>query len=101
MRSFIETVDERRARQAAIKRAAGKSASACLPATAADHPLPDPYPRQVHVKADRRIKTILVPNTSHAFSLLMSASFARQGAQAVSLDIGRERAIELGETIRP
>ena len=96
VRSFIETVDERRARQAAIKRAAGKSASACLPATAADHPLPDPYPVK-YVKADRRIKTILVPNTSHAFSLLMSASFARQGAQAVSLDIGRERAIELGK----
>ena len=96
VRSFIETVDERRARQAAIERAAGKSVSACLPATAADHPLPDPYPVK-YVKADRRIKTILVPNTSHAFSLLMSASFARQGAQAVSLDIGRERAIELGK----
>ena len=96
VRSFIETVDERRARQAAIERAAGESASACLPATAAGHPLPDPYPVK-YVKADRRIKTILVPNTSHAFSLLMSASFARQGAQAVSLDIGRERAIELGK----
>ena len=96
VRSFIETVDERRARQAAIERAAGESASACLPATAADHPLPDPYPVK-YVKADRRIKTILVPNTSHAFSLLMSASFARQGAQAVSLGIGRERAIELGK----
>ena len=82
VRSFIETVDERRARQAAIKRAAGKSASACLPAPADAHPLPDPYPVK-YVKADRRIKTILVPNTSHAFSLLMSASFARQGAQAV------------------
>ena len=96
VRSFIETVDERRARQAAIERAADESASACLPATAARHPLPDPYPVK-YVKADRRIKTILVPNTSHAFSLLMSASFARQGAQAVSLDIGRERAIELGK----
>ena len=96
VRSFVETVDERRARQAAIERAAGESASACLPATAADHPLPDPYPVK-YVKADRRIKTILVPNTSHAFSLLMSASFARQGAQAVSLGIGRERAIELGK----
>ena len=96
VRSFIETVDERRARQAAIERAAGESASACLPATAARHPLPDPYPVK-YVKADRRIKTILVPNTSHAFSLLMSASFSRQGAQAVSLDIGRERAIELGK----
>ena len=96
VRSFIETVDERRARQAAIERAAGESASACLTATAARHPLPDPYPVK-YVKADRRIKTILVPNTSHAFSLLMSASFARQGAQAVSLDIGRERAIELGK----
>ena len=96
VRSFIETVDERRARQAAIERAAGESAFVCLPATAARHPLPDPYPVK-YVKADRRIKTILVPNTSHAFSLLMSASFARQGAQAVSLGIGRERAIELGK----
>ena len=104
VRSFIETVDERRARQAAIECAASESAigapkgSAFVrPSAPTDaHPLPDPYPVK-YVKADRRIKTILVPNTSHAFSLLMSASFARQGAQAVSLDIGRERAIELGK----
>ncbi|MDO5792396.1 MAG: acyl-CoA dehydratase activase-related protein, partial [Coriobacteriia bacterium] len=103
VRSFIETVDERRARQAAIERAGENatgtftgSASAC-PSTPADaHPLPDPYPVK-YAKADRRIKTILVPNTSHAFSLLMSAAFARQGAQAVSLAIGREQAIELGK----
>ena len=103
VRSFIETVDERRARQSAIERAGENatgtftgSASTC-PSTPADaHPLPDPYPVK-YAKADRRIKTILVPNTSHAFSLLMSAAFARQGAQAVSLDIGREHAIELGK----
>lgn len=104
VRSFIETVDERRARQAAIERAADEGAAAArasgtpaCPSTPADaHPLPDPYPVK-YVKADRRVKTILVPNTSHAFSLLMSAAFARQGAQAVSLDIGREQAIELGK----
>ena len=103
VRSFIETVDERRARQATIEHATSENATdspkgsaLARPSATANHPLPDPYPVK-YVKADRRIKTILVPNTSHAFSLLMSASFARQGAQAVSLDIGRERAIELGK----
>ena len=113
VRSFVETVDKRRALQAQAQRALGAPTAATpeaptnaatvtqpTPASAPEperaHPLPDPYPVK-YTRADRRIKTILVPNTSHAFSLLMSASFARQGAQAVSLDIGRERAIELGK----
>ncbi len=105
VRSFIETVDKRRALQAASQRNAGLPANAApapqpqpadTPAQTNAHPLPDPYPVK-YTRADRRIKTILVPNTSHAFSLLMSAAFARQGAQAVSLDIGREHAIELGK----
>ena len=90
VRSFIETVDERRTRQAA-------STGQATPAHPTDaHPLPDPYPVK-YEKADRSIKTILVPNTSHAFSQLMTAAFERQGVQAVSLDIGREHAIELGK----
>ena len=93
VRSFIETIDERRAREAA-ENARGCANGECR--TPQPRPLPDPYPVK-YEKADRRIKTILVPNTSHAFSLLMSAAFARQGVQAVSLDLGREHAIELGK----
>ena len=81
VRSFIETVDARRERASA-------------PAT--PHELPDPYP-QKFTRADRREKVILVPNTSHAFCRLMSSVFCKQGVRAVPLDLGRERAIELGK----
>lgn len=60
------------------------------------HELPDPYPRKF-TRADRREKVILVPNTSHAFCRLMSSVFCKQGVRAVPLDLGRERAIELGK----
>ena len=81
VRSFVETVDARRERASA-------------PAT--PHELPDPYPRKF-TRADRREKVILVPNTSHAFCRLMSSVFCKQGVRAVPLDLGRERAIELGK----
>ena len=58
--------------------------------------LPDPYP-QKFTKEDAATKTVLVPNTSHAFSQLMAAAFANQGLNTVSLPIGRERAIYLGK----
>ena len=58
--------------------------------------LKDPYPVKF-TKADRAIKTVLVPNTSHAFSMLMSAAFAAQGLRTVSLPVGREEAIRLGK----
>ncbi len=90
VRSFLETVDERRARQASSGRTGTR------PATPAPQELPDPYPVKF-TKADRKIKTILVPNTSHAFCRLMSATFSRQGVKAVPLEIGREHAIELGK----
>ena len=40
---------------------------------------------------------MIVPNTSHAFSRLMAAAVSRQGLRAVPLELGRERAIELGK----
>lgn len=79
IRSFLETARERRSERADV----------------APH-IADPYPHKF-VEADRTQRVVLVPNTSHAFSRLMSAVFAKQGLRTVSLDIGRERAIELGK----
>ncbi len=58
--------------------------------------LEDPYP-QKFTKADRKERVVLVPNTSKAFSLLMTTVFQNQGLRAESLPIGRERAIYLGK----
>ena len=58
--------------------------------------LPDPYPVKF-TKVERSTYTVLVPNTSHAFSRLMAAAFAKQGLKTVSLDLGRENAIRLGK----
>lgn len=80
VRSFIETINQRR-----------RSGE-----TLHINELTDPYPVKF-TKDDRQEKVILVPNTSHAFSRLMSAVFNRQGVRTVSLDIGRERAIQLGK----
>ena len=57
--------------------------------------LKDPYPVKFE-KTDRQ-KTVLVPNTSHAFSRIMSAAFSSQGLRAVALPVGREEAIRLGK----
>ena len=84
VRSFVETVD---ARRAARSRTFEPSA---------EHVLPDPYPVKF-TKADRRDKVVLVPNTSHAFAKLMSATFCRQGVRAEALDVGGEEAIRLGK----
>ena len=80
IRSFIETID--------IKRQERSSAPL--------RQLHDPYPKK-YVKADRKQKVILVPNTSHAFSRMMAAVFTKQGARAVPVPIGREEAIRLGK----
>ena len=85
VRSFVETIDIRRREQAA-----GRKTPAPV------RPLEDPYHTKFE-KADRKRRVILVPNTSHAFSMLMAAVFSKQGVQAVSLDIGREEAIALGK----
>ena len=79
VRSFLETVSMRRSREQ----------------TCTLQPLSDPYPVKFE-KADRQ-KTVLVPNTSHAFCRLLSAVFCAQGVRAVPLEIGREAAMEMGK----
>lgn len=59
-------------------------------------PLGEPYPVKFE-KKDRRVKTVLVPNTSHAFCRMMSAAFCAQGLRAVPMDVGREEAIRMGK----
>lgn len=80
VRSFTETVSMRRNRK---KELTAKS-------------LADPYPVK-YTKKSIKEKVVLVPNTSHAFSRIMSAAFAKQGVRAEPLDIGREEAIRLGK----
>ncbi len=58
--------------------------------------LPDPYPVKFR-KEDRKTRTVLVPNTSHAFCRIMSAALVTQGIRAVPMEIGREEAIRLGK----
>ena len=80
VRSFLETVAMRRAQQTEPPK---------------PQPLHDPYPVKFE-KADRQ-KTVLVPNTSHAFCRLLSAVFSAQGIRAVPLAVGRENAIRMGK----
>ena len=80
VRSFLETVE--------MKRQRGK--------TAAVRELQDPYPVK-YTKRDRAERTVLVPNTSHAFCRVMTAAFRSQGVRAVPLEVGREEAIRLGK----
>ena len=89
IRSFVDTVNMRREREAA----AGKLPEAAQLVT--DVPFHDPYP-QKFTKADRT-RTVLVPNTSHAFSRLMATVFSNQGLHVVPLPVGRETAIRLGK----
>ena len=85
VRSFIESVDRRRAEE----RAEGAEVHAV-------HPLDDPY-RVKYTRRDRKEKIVLVPNTSHAFCRLMTAAMCNQGIRAEALDLGREDAIRLGK----
>ena len=85
VRSFIESVDRRRAEE----RAEGSTVHVV-------HPLDDPY-QVKYTKRDRREKIVLVPNTSHAFCRLMTSALRNQGVRAEALDIGREDAIRLGK----
>ncbi len=80
VRSFVETLRIRRR----------------LDRMAEPRALRDPYA----VKFDRTAaesRTILVPNTSHAFARMMAAAFVKQGFSAVALEIGRDEAIALGK----
>jgi len=79
VRSFIETAEQRHDKvQFAAKL------------------LPDPYPVKFS-KMHRKEKTVLIPNTSHAFSRIMAAAMSKQGLHAEPLPIGREEAIRLGK----
>ena len=80
VRSFVETVN--------MKHKTGTTTSV--------NPLCDSYPVKF-TKDCRQEKTVLIPNTSHAFCRIMSAAFCRQGLKAVPLDIGREDAIKYGK----
>ena len=81
VRSFLETTRIRRERGDADDEA---------------RELGDPYPVKF-TKDERDSYTVLVPNTSHAFSRLMAAAFTKQGLKAISLPVGRENAIRLGK----
>ena len=132
-RSFIETIDRRRAKEvrkrniahadtvpevgmpasaqpaaanASTETAASKAVSAAdveaerkaneeLARETGDK-LADPYPQKFDKTAAEE-RVVLVPNTSHAFSRIMSSVFAKQGIRTESLPIGRERAIYLGK----
>ena len=80
VRSFIETVSMRHERREQLNA----------------QELHDPYPVKF-TKKNRKEKVVLVPNTSHAFSRVMSAALSGQGIRAVPLAIGREDAIRLGK----
>ncbi|MCD7866766.1 MAG: acyl-CoA dehydratase activase [Clostridiales bacterium] len=80
VRSFLETVAMRRRNLQAPR----------------VHALVDPY-HSKFTSRDRREKIALVPNTSHAFSRIMSAALYEQGVKAIPLEIGREEAIRLGK----
>ncbi|MGI6008019.1 MAG: acyl-CoA dehydratase activase [Ruminococcus sp.] len=80
VRSFLETITMRRERESWRE----------------PEKLKEPYPLKFS-KRDQKEKTVLVPNTSHAFSRLMSAVLCGQGVRAVPLEIGREEAIRMGK----
>ena len=80
VRSFVETLR--------IRRRLGRVSE--------PQALTDPYPVKFE-KRDAKTRTVLVPNTSHAFARMMSAVFAKQGLRAEPLPIGREEAIRLGK----
>lgn len=88
IRSFIETITARRLKAPAPAPFATKLKDQPL--------LQDPYASKF-MPTDRKMRTVLVPNTSHAFGRLMAAVFAKQGLHTVSLGLGGDEAIRLGK----
>ena len=82
VQSFIETVELRRAAQ---------TEKAARP----DH-LPEPYPVKYR-KADRKLRTVLVPNISAPVSTLLSALLDREGIRAQALPVGGPEQIRVGK----
>ncbi|MDR0315551.1 MAG: acyl-CoA dehydratase activase [Treponema sp.] len=79
VRSFVETVMIRRKKESHTAK-----------------PLGDPYPVKVH-KTERGKKTMLVPNVSRAFSLIVSGSLANEGHRTEPLPMGGIEAIAMGK----
>jgi predicted CoA-substrate-specific enzyme activase len=81
VRSFIETVQARRRKEAGHTniRALG-----------------DPYAVKF-VKEDRGLKTILVPNVSRAYCKILSATLRSEGLKVASLPMGGREAMRLGK----
>ncbi|MDR2370643.1 MAG: acyl-CoA dehydratase activase [Treponema sp.] len=79
VRSFIETVAERRRKEALRVRKLG-----------------EPFPVKLTRKG-RRTKTVLVPNISRAFCKVMSAALKREGIRAEPLPMGSRDAMLLGK----
>jgi predicted CoA-substrate-specific enzyme activase len=80
VKSFIETVKSRREKEG----------------SSPPRPLTEPFPVKF-VKADKKTRTILVPNVSPAFSKILSAAAARQGFKVEPLPLGGRDAIKLGK----
>lgn len=80
VRSFIETVERKRQLDSKLN----------------VKPMTDPYAVKF-TKQDIKDRVLLVPNSSHAFSQIMSAAFRTQGITAIPLEVGREEAIRLGK----
>ncbi|MDR3324799.1 MAG: acyl-CoA dehydratase activase, partial [Spirochaetaceae bacterium] len=86
VKSFLDTVITRRKREAARAQAQ----------TPAVQPLADPFPVKF-TKADKKRRTILVPNVSVAFCKILSAAIRVQGFKVASLPLGGREAIRLGK----
>ena len=82
VQSFIETVELRRAAQ--------------TEKTAQPDRLPEPYPVKYR-KADRKLRTVLVPNISAPVSTLLSALLDREGIRAQALPVGGPEQIRVGK----
>ena len=93
VRSFIETINIRRR---TAEKIAGEEQKSGYQKPGNVRELPDPYPVKFQAE-DRKKRTVLVPNTSHAFCRIMSAALAGQGIRTVPLEVGREEAIRLGK----
>jgi predicted nucleotide-binding protein (sugar kinase/HSP70/actin superfamily) len=79
VRSFVETVMIRRKKEKHNVK-----------------PLGDPYPVKIY-KRERGKKTLLVPNVSRAFSLILSSCIANEGHCAEPLPMGSAEAIAMGK----
>jgi predicted CoA-substrate-specific enzyme activase len=84
VRSFIETVQARRKREAAKKQNIDEL-----------NELKDPYP--VKFTKEQRHRTVLVPNVSVAFCKIVSAALRQAGLKAEPLPMGGRDAMDLGK----